>query len=260
MSTLATLPNAFKRPYKPFQIDVPGWWLVISDLQIPYHDKKAIELAIAESKRQNAVGVLVNGDALDCHELSDFDKSPSAPRYIKERKLGIRFYSYLREQFPGKDIIHKDGNHEERVDRYLIRRAPAFYGIEAFTIPKMLNFDDLGVLYVGQKRVIKMGKLNIIHGHEYTDRQVASPVNPARGLFNKTKVSALAGHHHQTSEHCEPNLNGKLISCWSTGCLCQLTPDWKPLNKWNHGFAMVKLDNSGTYHVRNHRIYKGEIL
>jgi hypothetical protein len=34
-----------------------------------------------------------------------------------------------------------------------------------------------------------------------------------------------------------------------------------PLNKWNHGFAIVDLDDNGTdFEVRNKRILKGKVL
>ena len=41
-------------------------------------------------------------------------------------------------------------------------------------------------------------------------------------------------------------------------CLSELHPEYMPLNKWNHGFAWVELDNNGKdYQFHNKRIYKG---
>ncbi len=112
---------------------------------------------------------------------------------------------------------------------------------------------------VGEKRVIKANKLNIIHGHEYPS--VFSPVNIARGLYMKGKVSAMQGHNHQSSTHVETDMNGDIVTTWSLGCLCELNPAYMPLNKWNHGFAIVDLsDNGKEFHVRNFRIHKGKIL
>jgi hypothetical protein len=48
--------------------------------------------------------------------------------------------------------------------------------------------------------------------------------------------------------------------CWSTGCLCDLTPDYSRVNRWNHGFAVVEVDEAGSFNVDNLRISKkGEI-
>jgi hypothetical protein len=52
---------------------------------------------------------------------------------------------------------------------------------------------------------------------------------------------------------------GKLITTWSTGCLCNLNPDYMVLNKWNHGFAFVEVGSNGDFTVKNHRIYKGRV-
>jgi hypothetical protein len=69
----------------------------------------------------------------------------------------------------------------------------------------------------------------------------------------------MQGHHHQTSEHTETNMNGEITTTYSVGCLCELHPAYLPINKWNHGFAIVDIDGMNA-HVRNFRIHKGEVL
>jgi hypothetical protein len=105
---------------------------------------------------------------------------------------------------------------------------------------------------------MKAGGLNIIHGHEFSSG-FFSPVNIARGLFLRGKVSAMQGHNHSSSEHTESDMNGKITTTWSLGCLCELHPAYLPLNKWNLGFAVVDIDGEN-FDVRNKRIYKGNIL
>lgn len=86
-------------------------------------------------------------------------------------------------------------------------------------------------------------------------------LSPAWGLFNKAKTSAICGHHHQTSENNERDLNGKMITTWSCGCLCELSPDYMPINRWNHGFAIVKIDHQiGWFKVDNYHIIDGELI
>jgi len=107
---------------------------------------------------------------------------------------------------------------------------------------------------------MKLNSLNGIQGHEYIGG-IAAPVNIARGLYLKGKVSAFQGHNHSTSEHTETDMNGKVTTTWSIGCLSELHPMYMPLNKWNHGCAVVDLDVNGEdYEFRNKRIYKGKIL
>ena len=80
-------------------------------------------------------------------------------------------------------------------------------------------------------------------------------------LFLKAKTSCFQGHNHQTSEHTEPTLTGKMVTTWSLGCLCELHPAYMPLNRWNHGFAIVDLGaNKDDFEFRNKRIFNGKIL
>jgi predicted phosphodiesterase len=256
-----TLPPAVNRSYKSHQIATPGWWLVISDIHIPYHDKTTVELAIDYAKRQQVRGVLLNGDILDSHEISHFDKDPSAPRYIEEIESGKQFLGYLRSKLPKATVIWKDGNHEDRLQTYLMRRAPALFGLPGVSLKDFLEMEKHGIEWIGDKRVIRLGALNVIHGHEYTGPRVSAPVNAARGIFLRAKSVALCGHWHHTSEHHEPTINGKPQGAWSTGCACQLTPAYAPLNRWNHGFAMIELSRTGKeFSVRNLRVLDGQVV
>lgn len=245
--------------YHPYVIDTPGLWGTIMDSHFPYHDRATIELFAAECKKRKVVGILLNGDILDSHEVSDHDKDPRAPRYVEEIELGKMFFSWLRYKFPKTRIVYKQGNHEERLDRYIIRRAPALFGLEGVNIQSLLHLDDYGVELVSDKRVIQLGKLNIIHGHEYPGG-VSSPVNPARGLYLKARSLALAGHHHRSSYHQERNIRQKPEAAWSVGCSCFLHPAYRPLNNWNLGFAFIDVANDGEFVVYNHTVEGGKMM
>jgi hypothetical protein len=47
--------------------------------------------------------------------------------------------------------------------------------------------------------------------------------------------------------------------CWSTGCLCDLTPEYARINRWNHGAAIVTVFDDGEYEVHNFRIAHGKV-
>ncbi len=159
---------------------------------------------------------------------------------------------------PKARIINKLGNHDERYELYLARNAPELVGLDAFELAVVLKLDSLGVELIGDKRPIRIGELNIIHGHEYSF-PISNPVNPARGLFLRGKVYALCSHFHQKSEHSENNLEGKTITTWSTGCLCDLNPAYRPINNWSHGFAIAEVFSNGKFQLHNHKISHGKI-
>jgi hypothetical protein len=99
-----------------------------------------------------------------------------------------------------------------------------------------------------------------LHGHEF-GHGFFNPVNVARGLYLRAKVSAMQGHSHKTAEHTEVDLEGKIKTTWGIGCLASLTPEYLPYNSWNHGFGIVDISpNKIDFDVSNYRIYKGKVL
>ncbi len=252
-----SFPDAVRIDYKPFVVDIPGHWLVLSDVHIPQHDRSTVEAAVSQAKKDGAVGVILNGDVLDSHEVSTHDRDPSLPRYAEEVRIGVAMMSWIRGQLPDAQIVYKLGNHEERLDRYVIARAPALEGLEGFNTRSLLKFDHFGIDEVRDKRVIKVGKLHVIHGHEYRG---AGGVFPARWLWYKARGVSLAGHFHRTSDYFDVGITGKPEAAWTVGCACSLTPSYAPLNSWNLGFAMVELAKDGNFGVRNMRVMNGKVL
>lgn len=251
------LPKATKRDATPYQINSTGRWLILSDIHLPQHDEQAIYAAVREAKRRGIVGVLFNGDVLDCHELSDHDKDPSAPRYIEELRIGREFFAWIRSQFPKAEFVYKLGNHEERLGRYIIQRAPALEGIEGIDLPSCLDARGHGLQIVRDKRIIRLGKLPLLHGHEYKG---GGGIHPARWLYLKIKTSGGCGHFHKVDNFYPKDLNRTTTVSFTTGCLCDLSPFWLPYNDWEHGSAIVELYKDNTFDLSNFRIIDGKIM
>lgn len=232
--------------------------LVLSDIHLPYHDIHALTTAVNYGKEKGANVVLLNGDTMDMYQLSRFEKDPRKRRFRYELEDTRQFLMWLKQELPDAKIYFKIGNHEERYESFLRIKAPELLDISEFRLDVLLQFGALGIEMITDKRIIKLGKLNILHGHEF-GKSVFSPVNPARGYYMRSKTNILAGHNHQTSSHTEKNLNDDIVTAWSTGCLCELHPAYMPINKWNHGFAFVSVEKDGTFEVDNLQIIKGII-
>jgi len=252
------LPKSYAK--KRRHVELTGTkFLILCDLHFPYQDNEAIECAINEGLKQGCDSIVLNGDALDCHMISDFVKDPRK-RKFKDELYSIRqFLASLRHTFPNANIYYKEGNHEERYWRYMRIKAPELFDIDAFDFPTLTHCDKHNVKWIDGKSKLNIGKLSIFHGHEF-GKQFLPSVNVARGLFMKTKVSSMCGHHHQTAEHNERDANGKFITCWGVGCLSELSPDYNPYSKYNHGFCIVTKGKNGYFSVNNYRIHEGQIL
>lgn len=255
----AELPASWAEDYPPFALDGARRVLVLSDVHIPFHVPAAVEAAV-EAGRKDAVDcVYLNGDALDFHQVSRYDHDGSKLTYTQEVESGKQFFRYLRGKFPKARIVFKEGNHEERLDKYILSRAPALFGLEDCTLGSLLGLAGLGVELVRDQRVVMAGRLRLIHGHEYGGG-VNAPVSAARWLMLRARKPAMCGHLHQTSEQIESNIDGEQMATWSVGCLCGLSPKYRRLSqKTNHGFALLGLAASGEFEVRNLRVRNGKV-
>lgn len=264
--------KAGKRPINPYNLpdsDEVNWIpytchgtriLVLSDIHVPYHNVQALTTAMTWGKKMNPDTILLNGDTIDAHSLSRFVKNPKRRDFAGELRMFADLIDVLRNEFKDAQIIFKVGNHEERYDQFLYRKAHELAGVEEFTLENIIRKrSGREIEFVTDKRIIKAGHLNIIHGHEFA-QSIFNPVNPARGLFLRGKSSAMQGHNHQTSEHTEPNMDGKIMTTWSVGCLCELHPQYMPINRWNHGCAFIEVEDDGDFLVQNKRIMGGDIF
>lgn len=263
---MTRLPDRPQNPYKLPESDDKEWLpmriaanrvLVISDVHIPFHSGPALECAFSFAEKEKPDAILLNGDIIDFFQLSRFVKDPKARSIAHELASFKKLFEALQAIFKAK-IYYKLGNHEERYNHYLWMKAHELDGVEEFELENIIKARAEGIEVIKDRRIVQLGSLNVIHGHEFGG-SIFSPVNVARGLYLRGKVSALQGHSHQTSEHTEADMNGNIVTTWSCGCLCGLNPQWLPINKWNHGFSIVDIDGD-EFHVRNKRIHKGKIL
>ena len=250
------LPASDETIYEPFIFSGHKRIGILSDIHVPYHNISAITAAIQHLKKQKIDGLLLNGDTIDCHRLSRFVKDPKKRNFKLELDTFKALFVVLEKELKCK-IYFKTGNHEIRYQHFLHEKAGELVGIEEFEFENIIKARARGIQVIGDKTVMKLNGLNGIHGHEYIGG-ISAPVNVARGLYLRGKVSAFQGHNHASSSHTETDMNGKIVTTWSIGCLSELHPDYMPLNKWNHGFAFVDLDSNGTdFLFHNKTIHKG---
>ena len=253
------LPSSDETAFEPFIFKGHKKVLILSDIHVPYHSIDAITAALQYAKKSKPDALLLNGDTIDCHRLSRFIKDPKKRNFKLELDTFKALFDVFEKELKCK-IYFKIGNHEERYEHFLYEKAGELVGIEEFEFENIIKARARGIEIIGDKRPMKLNNLWGIHGHEYVGG-ISAPVNPARGLFLKAKVSCFQGHNHNSSQHSEPTLTGKLVTTWSLGCLSELHPQYMPLNKWNHGFAEVELDENGEdFEFHNYRIFKGKIL
>ncbi len=252
---LMKCPPSLAEPWEPYEAQKCSRVGVISDTHIPYHSEVALTAAIEDLKVKKIDTLVINGDFADFYQISRWQKDPRKRRFSEELGSVIEALEWIRQELPKAKIVYKDGNHEERWQHFIWNRAPEIYDLPACRMKDLLQLDRLKIEHVSDQRPVLVGKLVIAHGHEL-GRGIFSPVNPARGAFLRTHHTILVGHSHQTSGHADTNIWHDETFCWSTGCLCELTPEYARINRWNHGFAFVEVSKDGSFSVHNQRIDK----
>ncbi|NBT05460.1 MAG: hypothetical protein EBS54_01445 [Betaproteobacteria bacterium] len=250
---IRAMPKSMAEAWSPHRMNVIGNVGILSDVHVPYHSEIAVAAAVGFLKDQQLAGLLLNGDIADFYAISRYMKDPKQRDFKGELEAVRDFLAYLRQEFPEIPIVCKAGNHEERWQHWLWQHAAEISDDPRMSLTAWLGFSEHGIELVEDKRPVMLGKLPVLHGHELPSG-MAAPVNVARGAFMKTLSTVLVGHSHRTSNHAEADMWHHETGCWSTGCLCDLRPEYARINRWNHGFAMVTVHKGGVFDVHNYRV------
>lgn len=246
--TIFELPESHALTYEPYKIN-QSKILCISDLHFPYQDNEAILCAIKKGKKEDVNCILINGDLMDFATISRHENDWRHRSVHDEFAATRLFLEQLRKHFPRVKIVFKEGNHDERWEKWLFLKAPEIFDDPEFTLEMRLKLGELGIDIVKDKLPVKIGKLNVLHGHEL---QGGGGVNPARATFLKTPSDLLIGHGHVSTQHRIKTIDGRVILTTTQGALCGLYPMFARINKWNLGFSNIRHDiKTGDYEIDN---------
>lgn len=239
--------------------------LFMSDIHIPYHDETALSTAINFALDEKITDIVLSGDIADFKSVSFWERDANERDLNYEVQIVKSVLNQLREAFPNAKIVYIEGNHEERLRRFINSNIPEFSNLSALTIPKLFALEELKIEYVSNKEHIKrhskpfqIGKLFHIHGHEVKASWGA--VNVARNVFLKTQRNVIMGHFHTTQEWVQRSIDSDVSGAWAVGCLSELVAPYQPVNNWNHGFAIIEYDDLGNFTVYNRKIINGIVV
>ena len=237
-------------------------WLDLPDLHGQFYDQPALETTLnwALSRPYRFDGLLFHGDLVDCYAIAPFHKDPRKMEMDEEADFVGQLLRAIINAVKPRRTIWKKGNHEWRWNVEAMVKAPQLYkakGILELEDLEDINFKQIGDLVVPDNCLLSCDELFIAHGHEL-GRGTASPVNAARNAILKAMQCVCIAHTHRRSSHDEVTVRDRLLSGESLGCLCDLHPRWSPINKWQHGFAVLHVDPD--WHLENKKIVHGKVF
>ena len=226
---------------------------VLNDTQHPFQDNVTLEAVEKFLRDFQPHYLFFNGDMLDFYSISDFKKDPSRAFGIQDEVDSLfRWYFKMRTDHPKARVIHGDGNHEHRLQRWLWKHNE-IAGLRSLTVPKLLRFDELGFEHLQYRSVIDFLGFRIEHGYLAPGSNSAYPMNVSRAMASKTGSSGLCGHTHRFSVYSWTDSRGT-HSYVENGCLCKIGLEYAPFPNWQQAFTYGVV-NKGVVHLHPTAIY-----
>lgn len=173
--------------------------VVISDTQLPYEDKRALQNILKFIGDYQPDQVIQIGDLVDYPSPSRWNKDTRGEfeqTVIKDSRYAIKhFIDPLRMVFDGPVGI-LEGNHDERPRKYLEMYAPALAEFsEALHFQNLLDFDGNGIDLIPPFHKIGPDTV-LIHGHEVKGMSAIAGTT-AFNHANKVGMNVVMGHTHR---------------------------------------------------------------
>lgn len=172
--------------------------VVLSDLQIPYHNSSVVSTVNEFIKYYKPDELWCVGDELDAPEPSRWNKG-MAGEYAGTLQQGIDETQEIIANFKkslgkNKPFYIQRSNHTDRIDTYIRKYAPAFNSLRSLEIEELLGYNSLGVTYLHKMHELLPGWV-MAHGDEGKLSQ--TPGSTALALAKRLGKSVVCGHTHR---------------------------------------------------------------
>lgn len=242
-----------------------GQWLVLPDLQIPYHNKSFLcrltEWVLNETSFR---GTLCVGDEADAPEISRWEKG-RAGEYAGTLEQGLIQTQAVMRDFAALGPLHvmRSNHTSTRLTNYLGKYAPAMAGFGSLQYDRLMGYNEHrstlnGAVVKGATWHPEMWSFArgwvLAHGDEGSLSRIAG--STALNLAKRIGASVLCGHTHRMgAQHHTTGFNGRVVNALSgveVGHLMS-TRDVSYLNTgmgdWQAGFGILHITESGNVSV-----------
>lgn len=142
-------------------------WFFFSDMQMPHHDEKAVDLAFKVLKAYKPDVVVNIGDLADGTGSSRWADGTTEEVFAqaKDEAQGVKdYWAKVRKTLPNARLIWTEGNHDLRPFDYVDKKAPALK--ELITPESLWELSSYGVEYINYNAPpeVKMGDIYVHHG------------------------------------------------------------------------------------------------
>lgn len=216
--------------------------VVISDLQVPYHDERAVRNVASFIKRFKPDQVITIGDEIDLPQISRWTEG--TPGWF-EQSLGADRDATVEIlwNLQVTDMIRS--NHTDRLYNVIMKKIPAFLALPELKFEKFMKLDELGIKF--HRKPLEFAPDWIaIHGDE-------GSVKPTPGLTaldsaRKHGKSVVCGHTHRAGQSAFTEASGGVLGRVLRGVEVGNLMDFKKAGytkgvaNWQQAFAVFYVD------------------
>ncbi len=216
--------------------------VVISDLQVPYHDERAVRNVASFIKRFKPDQVITIGDEIDLPQISRWTEG--TPGWF-EQSLGSDRDATVEILWDLQVTDMIRSNHTDRLYNVIMKKIPAFLALPELKFEKFMKLDELGIKF--HRKPLEFAPDWIaIHGDE-------GSVKPTPGLTaldaaRKHGKSVVCGHTHRAGQsaftEASGGVLGRVLRGVEVGNLMQFSKAgyMKGTGNWQQAFAVFYVD------------------
>lgn len=219
---------------------------VFGDVHAPYHNERAVGL-LCEVLADRQPNMLINlGDMFDFYALAAYRRDPSrAQRLVDEMADALPVLVDIMECAGGAELHYAMGNHEDRLDRYIMDNAPALHGLQELTVNQLADLEENGWKITPYKDYDEIGKVCYTH-----DLGFSGPDMAKRAVI-RAGHSVCVGHGHGMGSFFAGDIRGQPRVGWANGWLGDVNKaDYmhrlNASRDWVQGFTWGWMDDDGT--------------
>jgi len=246
-------------------------WLVFSDNHGPFNDPRLcgpnpidssndMGLVLDIGQELGVTHIFINGDLLDFYFLNQHSPTNCEIQadLCFELDWGKEFFTKLRKKFPKQKIIFQYGNHEDRLNRFIMKYCKPFWNI--LKLEYELGLERLDIEHYPYNNAYNVPNTDLFIQHSPPSY---SQGNAARtSMIKKGSGSFIWGCTHRPDWFPLKTYTGETYEAHCLGWLgsTNLTDDHKNVfaytkghESWGNSFAIVDVYGSD-YFIHHHLI------
>lgn len=238
-------------------------WMIGSDFQFPYQDKRMVELWFKVMKwfKPDAVDYAGDISDQDCWsrwtdgtsedfvnaiKLRGDGKEPVLPFVFENEKPTKEFYQQTRKIVPKADMFSALGNHDIRVWPYFDKKMPEL--VEHLTPEALWGFDTLGISHIhySDRPKHRFGDIYVHHGNSISKHAGES----VRNDIDSFGVSLIRGHSHRMGTYFKTfQLREETLRGYEIGHNMDVNcegANYDNIHNWQKGFAIGHIESGNS--------------